>query len=54
MNHKIVVELKTVDYFTDGNIVQTLTFMRLGGFHLGLLINFKIKSLKEGIKRLIL
>jgi GxxExxY protein len=54
VNDKIVVELKTVDCFTDVHIAQTLTYMRLGGFHLGLLINFKVKSLKDGIKRLIL
>ncbi len=54
VNNKIVVELKTVDCFTDVHIAQTLTYMKLGGFHLGLLINFKVKSLKDGIKRLIL
>jgi GxxExxY protein len=54
VNDKIVVELKTVDCFTDIHIAQTLTYMRLVGFHLGLLINFKVKSLKDGIKRLIL
>ena len=53
-NNQIVFELKNVEYFTDVHIAQTLTNMKLGGFHLGLLLNFKVKSLKDGIKRLII
>ncbi|MBP1641189.1 MAG: hypothetical protein H6Q17_2772 [Bacteroidetes bacterium] len=51
---KVVVELKTVECFTDVHIAQTLTYMKLSGCHLGLLINFYVKSLKNGIKRLLL
>ncbi|MTK52807.1 GxxExxY protein [Paludibacter sp.] len=51
---KVVVELKTVECFTDVHIAQTLTYMKLSGSHLGLLINFYVKSLKNGIKRLVL
>ena len=51
---QVVIELKTVDAFTDVHIAQVLTYLRLSGNHIGLLINFNVKSLKNGIKRLIL
>jgi GxxExxY protein len=51
---KVVIELKTVEAFNDVHIAQTLTYMRLSGCKLGLLINFYTKSLKDGIRRLIL
>ncbi len=50
---KFVVELKTVEKFTDVHLAQTLTYLRLGKFKLGLLINFNVKLLKDGIKRII-
>jgi len=51
---KVVVELKVVETFKDVHIAQTLTYMRLSGCKLGMLLNFYTKSLKDGIKRLIL
>lgn len=54
VNSKVVIELKTVEEFQDVHVAQTLTYMKLSGCHLGLLINFYQKSLKNGIKRLIL
>ena len=51
---KVIVELKTVDRFKEVHIAQTLTYMRLSGCKLGILLNFYTKSLKDGIKRLIL
>ncbi len=50
----IVVELKTVEAFTDVHIAQVLTYLRLSGNRVGLLLNFYTKSLKNGIKRLVL
>ena len=50
----MVIELKVVDAFNDVHVAQTLTYMRLSGIKLGLLLNFYTKSLKGGIKRLIL
>ena len=50
----IVVELKSVERFDPVFEAQLLGYMRLGGFKLGLLINFNSKLLKDGIKRLIL
>ena len=51
---KVVVELKTVEAFTDVHTAQVLTYLRLSENKVGLLINFHTKSLKNGIKRLIL
>ncbi|WKZ71038.1 MAG: GxxExxY protein [Melioribacteraceae bacterium] len=54
VDKKVVVELKSVDAFNEVHIAQTLTYMKLSDCKLGLLLNFNVKSLKNGIKRLIL
>lgn len=50
---KVVLELKSVDEITDVHKSQLLTYLRLGEFDLGLLINFNVSVLRNGIKRLI-
>lgn len=50
----VVVELITVDAFTDVHFAQTLTYLRFADKEVGLLINFNEKSLKNGIKRFVL
>ena len=54
VENKVVIELKVVEAFNDVHVAQTLTYMRLSGCKLGLLLNFYTKSLKDGIRRLIL
>ncbi|MFZ4583130.1 MAG: GxxExxY protein [Paludibacter sp.] len=54
INSRVIVELKTVEAFKDVHFAQTLTYIRLSNLHLGLLINFHTKSLKDGIKRLVI
>lgn len=51
---KVIIELKTVEAFTDVHTAQLLTYLKLSGCKVGLLLNFHTKSLKDGIKRLIL
>jgi len=51
---QVVIELKTADAFTDVHLAQVLTYLKLSGKKVGLLINFYTKSLKDGIKRVIL
>jgi GxxExxY protein len=51
---KVIIELKTVEAFTDVHSAQVLTYLKLSGNRVGLLINFYTKSLKDGIKRFIL
>lgn len=53
VENKIILELKTVERFTDVHSAQILTYMKLGNYPLGLLINFHTKLLKNGIKRFI-
>lgn len=54
VNNKVIVELKVVENFTIEHTAQCLTYMRLSNCKLGLLLNFYKKSLKDGIKRLII
>lgn len=54
VNNKVIIELKVVEDFTAEHTAQCLTYMRLSECKLGLLLNFYKKSLKDGIKRLIL
>ena len=49
----IVVELKSVEALTDVHTAQVLTYIKLSGSKLGLLINFNEKTLIKGLKRLI-
>ena len=50
----IVVELKSVECFTDVHFAQILTYLKLSGCKLGLLVNFNVRHLKDGIKRVVL
>jgi len=53
VENKLVIEIKSVEALNDVHLAQTLTYMKLGNFKLGLLINFNVVSLKNGIKRVI-
>ena len=53
VNKKVVIEIKTVEYFTDVHTAQVITYFKLGGYRLGLLLNFHVTTLKNGIKRII-
>ncbi len=54
VENKVVLELKTVEFFNDVHTAQILTYMKLGKYNLGLLLNFHVKLLKNGIKRFII
>jgi len=47
----LVLELKTVEKFSPVHLAQILTYLRLGNYPVGLLINFNVELLKNGIKR---
>lgn len=53
VEERIVLELKTVECLTDVHSAQILTYLKLGNYKLGLLINFHTSLLKNGIKRFI-
>ena len=50
---KLVVELKKVENYTSVHFAQILTYLKLGNYPLGLLINYNSKILKNNIKRFI-
>jgi GxxExxY protein len=51
---KLVVELKTVERIIPIHEAQLLTYLRLSSTHVGLLINFDVPVLKDGLKRMVL
>lgn len=53
VNKKVVIELKSVELLHPIHTSQLLTYLKLSNIRYGLLINFNVKSLKEGIKRYI-
>ena len=53
VENKLVIELKSVESLNDVHLAQTLTYMKLGNYKLGLLINFNVSLLSKGIKRVI-
>ena len=53
VNGRVVVELKSVRELTPIDTAQILTYMRLSGVQLGLLLNFNVFRMKDGIKRYI-
>lgn len=52
VENKVVVEIKSIEAFTDVLTAQVLTYLKLSKCKIGLLINFNVRSLKYGIKRL--
>ena len=51
VNHRIVVEIKSIEAVAPIHESVMLTYLRLSGSHLGLLINFNVPTLKDGIRR---
>lgn len=53
VENKVVIEIKSVEALNDVHLAQILTYLKLGDYKLGLLINFNVALLKQGIKRVI-
>lgn len=53
VENKLVIETKSVEALNDIHLAQTLTYLKLGNYKLGLLINFNVVLLKQGVKRII-
>ena len=53
VENKLVLELKSVEALNDVHLSQVLTYLKLSGCKLGLLINFNVAILKNGIKRVV-
>ncbi|MDZ4321173.1 MAG: GxxExxY protein [Phenylobacterium sp.] len=50
----VIVEVKAVEALSRLHEAQLLTYMRLSGHRLGLLMNFNVELLKQGLRRLVL
>ena len=53
VENKVIVEVKSVEVLNDIHTAQVLTYLKLSGCRIGLLMNFNVLKLKNGIKRLI-
>ncbi len=51
---KVILELKSVEAINDVHEAQVLTYLKFSKCKVGLLINFNVKSLKDGIRRFVL
>ena len=54
VDDRLIVELKSVDQLLRIHEAQILTYMKLAGIKVGMLINFNVEVLKKGIKRFVL
>jgi GxxExxY protein len=54
VEEKVVVEVKVVEQIAPAHEAQVLSYLRLSGCEVGLLLNFNVKLLKDGIRRFIL
>lgn len=50
----VIVEIKSIEAINDVHLAQIITYSKLSNCKLGLLVNFNVKHLKDGIKRVIL
>lgn len=51
VEERLIIELKAVEGIKDIHKAQLITYLKLSKIHIGLLINFNVKRLREGIQR---
>ena len=54
VEESVIVEFKAVENVSPLHTAQLMTYLRLSGLRLGLLINFNVRLIKDGIKRMVL
>jgi GxxExxY protein len=54
VDKRVIVEVKSIDFIIPVHEAQILTYMRFANIKIGLLINFKVTVLKNGLKRFVL
>lgn len=54
VNTLVILELKAVDEIAPIHTAQLMTYLKLSGLKLGLLLNFNVKQMKQGIRRIIM
>jgi GxxExxY protein len=50
----VIVELKAIEQMLPLHEAQLMTYLKLSGLHVGLLMNFNVRLLKDGITRIVL
>lgn len=53
LENKLVIEVKSVEALNDVHLAQILTYLKLSNCKLGMLINFNVPLIKDGIKRVV-
>lgn len=53
VENQVIVELKSTEKSAPVHAMQLLTYLRLSGLHVGLLLNFGAPTLKEGLRRIV-
>jgi len=53
VEHRVIIEVKSIEAINDIHIAQVLTYLKISGCKLGLLMNFNVLRLTEGLKRLV-
>ena len=53
VENKVVIEVKSVESLADIHFKQILTYLKLSGIHLGILVNFNTESIDKSIKRVV-
>ena len=53
VNETVLLEIKSVEQLAPVHFSQTLTYLKLSQFQLGLLINFNVNLLKDGVHRIV-
>ncbi|MCW8984556.1 MAG: GxxExxY protein [Thermoanaerobaculales bacterium] len=54
VEESVIVELKSVDALLQIHVAQVLTYLKLGRYKLGFLMNFNVTRIKDGVKRIVL
>ena len=54
VEESVIVELKSVESLLPIHLAQVLTYLKLGGYKLGFLMNFNVTRIKDGIRRIVL
>jgi len=53
VENSVIIELKSVKKIENIHLAQILTYMKLGKYKVGLILNFNVSSLKDGIRRVV-
>jgi GxxExxY protein len=54
VNGEVIVEIKAIERFDPIHTAQMITYLRFSGCHVGLLLNFNVLALRDGIRRVVL